>query len=58
VVKRLRRRVAPLGLRIHTVPRLGFLLDYTPTARPEDDDEDEDEDEPVPPLAMSARAGR
>ena len=30
VVKRLRRRVMPLGVRIHTVRGLGFLLDYTP----------------------------
>jgi DNA-binding response OmpR family regulator len=30
VVKRLRRRVAPLGVRLHTLRRLGFLLDYTP----------------------------
>ena len=30
VVKRLRRRVAPLGVRIYTLRRLGFLLDYTP----------------------------
>jgi two-component system, OmpR family, response regulator len=30
VVKRLRRRVTPLGVRIHTVRGLGFLLDYTP----------------------------
>lgn len=30
VVKRLRRRVTPLGVRIHTLRGLGFLLDYTP----------------------------
>ena len=30
IVRRLRQRVAPLGLRIHTVPRLGYLLDYVP----------------------------
>jgi two-component system, OmpR family, response regulator len=30
VVRRLRRRAAPIGVRIHTLPRLGFLLDYTP----------------------------
>ncbi len=30
VVRRLRRRVAPLGLRIHTVPRAGFILDHVP----------------------------
>jgi DNA-binding response OmpR family regulator len=30
VVKRLRRRVAPLGVRIHTVTGQGFLLDHTP----------------------------
>jgi two-component system, OmpR family, response regulator len=30
VVKRLRRRVGPLGVQIYTLPRLGFLLDYTP----------------------------
>ena len=28
VVKRLRRRVAPLGVQIHTVARTGFLLDH------------------------------
>jgi DNA-binding response OmpR family regulator len=27
VIKRLRRRVAPLGVRIHTVNKVGFLLD-------------------------------
>jgi DNA-binding response OmpR family regulator len=31
VVKRLRRRVAPLGVRIHTVIGQGFLLDAPPT---------------------------
>ena len=30
VVKRLRRRVTPLAVRIHTLRGLGFLLDYTP----------------------------
>jgi DNA-binding response OmpR family regulator len=30
VVKRLRRRVTPLGVRIHTLRGRGFLLDYTP----------------------------
>jgi two-component system response regulator BaeR len=30
VVRRLRRHIAPLGVRIHTVPRLGFVLDYAP----------------------------
>jgi two-component system OmpR family response regulator len=30
VIKRLRHRVMPLGVRIHTVRGVGFLLDYTP----------------------------
>lgn len=30
VIGRLRRRVAPLGVRIHTLPRLGFMLDHCP----------------------------
>jgi hypothetical protein len=34
VLKRLRRRVAPLGVRIHTVNGLGLLLEYTPDRVP------------------------
>jgi DNA-binding response OmpR family regulator len=30
VLKRLRRRVAPLGVRIHTVSGSGLLLEYAP----------------------------
>jgi DNA-binding response OmpR family regulator len=36
IVGRLRRRVASLGLRIHTVPRSGYLLDYAPDLVGED----------------------
>jgi DNA-binding response OmpR family regulator len=30
VIKRLRRRLRPLGIQIHTLRGTGFLLDYTP----------------------------
>jgi DNA-binding winged helix-turn-helix (wHTH) protein len=35
VVKRLRRRVVPLGVRIHTIARQGFLLEWTEGDQPE-----------------------
>ena len=34
VVKRLRRRVAPLGVQVHTVPGAGFLLDHVEMGTP------------------------
>jgi hypothetical protein len=37
VIKRLRRRVAPLGVTIATIPRQGYLLDYVPDVDDEPD---------------------